>query len=211
MKITKYIWLIFVVFLYVLNYEWLKINIWTFTGIVLGLLLVLVIAINIIVKIKNRKGKTEKDDDFIFPSKVANTMKNISIVTQYESSILSLFCLIVGMLLFIIYVCFIAPYHWIMKAFITFNSVFGILLMASMLVTNYQQFISHKESTRMLGDLANQFGTEILTPDKIKSGTILTPLEEGIKDENNPFLHTKKDDEENYALKFKSDTNERRI
>lgn len=187
MKITKYLWLIFVVGLYVLNYYWLKIDIWPYTGIVLGILLILIVAINIIVKIKNRKGKT--DDDFIFPSKVANTMKAIDIATQYEASILSLFCLIVGMLLFIIYIIFITPYNWIMKAFISFNTFFGILLMGSMLVTNYQQFMAHKESTKMLGEFSNQFGTEILSPDKMKSfqapcGTMLTPLE------NDDFLKT---------------------
>jgi Ca2+/Na+ antiporter len=176
MKITKYLWLIFVIVLYALNYFWLKIGIWTYTGIVLGILLVLVVAINIFIKIKNRKGKT--DDDFIFSPKIANTMKAVSIETQYEASILSIFCLMVGMLLFVIYVIFIAPYNWIMKVFIAFNSICGIVLIGSMLVTNYQQLMAHKESIKMLGELANQFGTEILSPNKIKSGDILTPFED---------------------------------
>lgn len=176
MKITKYIWLIFVVALYIVNYTWLKINVWVFTGIALGLLLILVIAINIVIKIKDRK-KGKNPDDFIFPTKVANTMKVIDIATQYEASILSIFCLMVGILLFVIYVTFIAPYNLITKIFIDFNSICGIALMGSMLVTNYQQLTAHKESTRVLGELANQFGTEILSPDKMKSGTILTPLE----------------------------------
>lgn len=176
MKITKYIWLIFVVILYIVNYTWLKINIWEFTGIVLGILVILVVGINLIVKIKNRKGKT--DDDFIFPTRVANTMKVIDIATQYEASILSIFCLMIGILLFVIYVVFIAEYNWIMKLFISFNSICGLVLIGSMLVTNYQQLMAHKESTKMLGELANQFGTEILSPDKMKSGNILTPFEE---------------------------------
>jgi hypothetical protein len=177
MKITKYIWLIFVIGLYAINYFWLKISIWTYTGIVLGILLVLVVTINIFIKIKNRKGKTKTDDDFIFPTKVANTMKAIDISIQYESSILSLFCLMMGMLLFVIYVIFIAPYNLITKIFIVFNTICGLGLMGSMLVTNYQQFVAHKESTKMLNDFATQFGTEILSPDKIKSGALLLPLE----------------------------------
>jgi hypothetical protein len=202
MKITKYFWLIFVICLYVLNYLWLKINLWTFTGIVLGILLVLVVAINIIVKIRNRKGKT--DDEFIFPSKVANTMKAIDIATQYEASVLSLFCLIVGILLFVIYVIFIAPYNLITKVFVAFNSICGIALMASMLVTNYQQLMAYKESTRVLGEFSNQFGTEILSPDKMKSGSILTPLEE--------FERAEPEEDKDYN-KFISDSkiNERRI
>ena len=177
MKITKYIWLIFVVALYIINYVWLKIGIWTFTGIVLALLLVLVVAINVVIKIKNRKGNKE-DDAFIFPNKVANTLKVIDIATQYEASILSVFCLMIGMVLFGIYVVFIAPYNWIMKVFVIFNSICALGLMGSMLVTNYQQLVAHKESTKMLGELANQFGTEILSPDKMKAGTLLTPLED---------------------------------
>lgn len=197
MKITRYIWLLFVIALYALNYFWLKIGIWTYTGIVLGTLLVLVIAINIFVKIKNRKGKTD-DDNFIFPTKVANTMKVIDISTQYEASILSMFCLIIGMLLFLIYVIFIAPYNLILKIFIGFNSVCGILLMASMLVTNYQQLVAHKESTKMLGDLANQFGTEILSPDMMKAGTLLTPLEEESKKEKTPDVILPKQETKDY-------------
>jgi hypothetical protein len=203
MKITKYIWLIFVIGLYVLNYFWLKINLWAFTGIVLGILLVLVVAINIIVKIKNRKGKTKTDDDFIFPSKVANTMKAIDIVTQYEASILSLFCLIVEMLLFMIYIIFIVQYSWIMKGFIVFNIIFGIILMGSMLVTNYQQFMAYKESTRVLGELSNQFGTEILSPDKMKPGKVLTPLESKEDEESEP--------DKEYDEFSKSNTDERRL
>ena len=34
----------------------------------------------------------------------------------------------------------------------------------------------------MLGELANQFGTEVVSPDKMKSGNILTPFE-SYKDE----------------------------
>lgn len=175
MKITKYLWLGFVIGLYLSNAIWFEIGLWTFTGIVLGLLLVMIIVINIFIKIKNRKGKT--DDNFIFSEKTAEIMKAIDISTQYEASILSLFCLIMGMLLFIIYVVFIAPYTWVMKIFISFNTICGIVLMGSMLVTNYQQFVSHKESRAMLDSFSNQFGTEIVSPDKMTPGKILTPLQ----------------------------------
>lgn len=201
MKITKYIWLFFIVVLYVLNYTWLKISVWTFTGIVLALLLVLVVAINVVIKIKNRKGKTD-EDAFIFPTKVANTMKVIDIATQYEASILSIFSLIIGIILFGIYVVFFAPYNLITKIFVVFNSVCAVLLMGSMLVTNYQQLVSHKESTRMLGELANQFGTEVVSPDKMKSGSILTPFE-SYKDETK--------DEIKEPIKADFNNNERRF
>jgi hypothetical protein len=47
MKITSYLYFLFVVVLYVFNYFIFKINIFTFTGIVLGSLVVFVIAINV--------------------------------------------------------------------------------------------------------------------------------------------------------------------
>lgn len=176
MKITKYLWLIFVVALYALNYSLLKINLWAFTGIVLVTLIVLVIAINFIVKFRKKK-KGEHSDDFIFPSKVASTMRLVDIGIQYEASMISIFLLMIGLTLFMIYVIFFAPYNLLMKIFVCFNTVCGLGLMGSMLVTNYQQYMAHRESTRVLGELANQFGTEILSPDRMKSGSILTPLE----------------------------------
>lgn len=172
--ITRYLWLLFIIVLYVLNHFWLKIGIWTFTGIVLGLLVVLIVVINIIIRIKNRKGIS--DDNFIFSPKTAEVMKAIDISTQYEASILALFCLLVGMVLFLIYVLFIAPYTLFIRLFICFNTVCGIILMGSMLITNYQQFVAHNESKTMLETFSNQFGTEILSQDKIKPGNILTPL-----------------------------------
>ena len=175
MKLTRYLWLIFVIALYTLNYFWLKIGMWEFTGIVLLLLIILIVGINVFVKIKNRKKKDS--DDFIFPSAVANTMRTIDISIQYESSLLALFALMFGMLLFVIYVIFLAPYNIITKVFIVFNSICGMVLMGSMLITNYQQYMSHRESRQMLTDMANQFGTEILTPDKITPGKMLSPLE----------------------------------
>jgi len=176
MKISKYIWLLFIIGLYAVNYFWLKINLWNYTGIVLGILLTLVVAINIVIKIKNRKGKT--DDNFIFSEKTAEIIKAIDMSTQYEASILSLFCLMMGMILFTIYNIFIAPYTWFIKVFISLNTIFGAGLMGSMLVTNYQQFISYKESKKMLFDFSNKFGTEILGPEQLKPGKILIPLEQ---------------------------------
>lgn len=200
MKITRYIWLIFVIGLYLSNYYWFKMDVWSFTGIVLGTLLVLVVVINIIIKLKNRKGKT--DDNFIFPDKVADTMKIIDMETQYEASILSLFGLIVGMLLFTIYIIFFAPYHWLMKVFVSLNTIMGVVLMGSMLITNYQQFISHRQSKQMLEELSkfsnSNFPVEIMGPDKLNSGKTLTPLKTSDTEEawnrvNNVFQTDKKE------------------
>lgn len=176
MRITKYLYLIFIIALYAINYYYLNWDVFKFTGLVLLSLVVLVIVINFIVKYRNKK-KGITNDDFIFSENVARTMKVIDLGIQYESTMLALSCLMVGLLLFVIYILFFAQYSWIMKGFISFNTVCAFFLMGSMLVTTYQQYVSYKESTKVIGELANQFGTEILSPNKLKSGTILTPLE----------------------------------
>lgn len=148
MKITKYLYLIFIINMYLLNYLLLKINVFMFTGIVLATLIVLVIGINIYLKFKNKREGLHSED-FIFSPEVAKTLKKVDIGIQYESSMIATFFLIVGLLFFTIYTVFFTPYNIVMKIFITFNSLFAMLLMASMLVTSYQQFISYRESRNM--------------------------------------------------------------
>ena len=116
MKITKYLYLIFIIGLYIINYFFLKINVFPFTGIVLAILIVLIIGINVYVKLKN-KGKGLHSDDFIFSPEVAKSLKKVDLGIQYETSIISVFFLIIGLLIFIIYTIFFTPYAIIMKVF----------------------------------------------------------------------------------------------
>jgi len=162
MKITSYLYMFFVVVLYIANYFYLKINVFMFTGIVLASLIVFVIAVNVYVKLRD-KQKGLHSDDFIFSPEVAKTIKKIDLGIQYETSIISTFFLIVGLLLFVIYTLFFTPYPIIMKIFITFNSLFAMTLMGSLLITNYQQFISYRESTRMFGQYTDKMGSEIIS------------------------------------------------
>ena len=162
MKLTSYLYLIFIVALYVINYFFLKINVFPFTGIVLAVLIILIIAINVYVKFKNKK-KGLHSDDFIFSPDVAKNLKKIDMGIQYETSIIATFFLIVGLLLFVIYTIFFTPYSVIIKVFIAFNSLFAMVLMGSMLITNYQQFIAYRESTRMFSQFTDKVGTEVLS------------------------------------------------
>jgi len=158
MKFSSFIWLLFVIGLYCLNYYVLKISLIPFTGIVLGILIILIIIVNVIVKFRKRKQDEKQgitdNTDFIFPKEVAKKMKEINIATQYEASILSMSFLIIGALLFVIYTVFFTTYYWLMKVFICFNSVCAIILMTSTLITTYQQFVAHKESTNMMNLLS---------------------------------------------------------
>lgn len=145
-KIKILIGLLLIVFAYILNYYLLKIAIFQFTGIVLGLIIILSVIINFAVKIKKRKSPEVGDHSFILPQGVAKKMDKISVGIQYEASILSLTFLIVGMTLFSIYFVFFTGLDWIFKGFYIFNSICGLVLMISMLVTQWQQFNSYRES-----------------------------------------------------------------
>lgn len=136
--------------LYVINYFLLKIALFQFTGVVIALLIVGAVIINIVVKLKNRKSPEVNDNSFILPKGVANKMNKVDMGIQYEASILSLSFLIVGMILFSVYFIFFTGYDWAFKAFYLFNSICGIVLMISMLVSNYQQYVSYKESKNLL-------------------------------------------------------------
>jgi hypothetical protein len=160
MKISQYLYILLILALYILNYFYFNIKVFTFTGIVLLLLVFLVIIVNFYVKYRD-KNKGVVNNDFIFPEKVAKSMKTMDVGIQYEASIISIAFLMVGMILFDIYVIFFTGYETILKAFIVFNSCCGIVLMGSMLVTNYQQFISYKESMNIMNSFTDFSGGEI--------------------------------------------------
>lgn len=161
MKIARYLYLLFIIVMYVVNYFYLKINVFTFTGIVLASLIGIIIAVNIYVKLKNKKEGLH-GDDFIFSPEVASTLRKIDIGIQLESSIIATFFLIVGLLLFTIYTIFFTQYQLVMKIFLTFNSFFAMILMGSMLITNYQQLMSYKESTKMLKMFTETVGNKTM-------------------------------------------------
>lgn len=166
MKITSYLYLFFIVALYMLNYFVFNINVFTFTGIVLGTLVVFIIAVNIYIKLRDKK-KGLHSDDFIFSPEIAQSIKKVDMGIQYETSIISTFFLIIGLLLFVIYTIFFTPYPLVTKIFISFNSFFAMILMASLLITNYQQFISYRESTKMFSQYTDKIGSEILSVDSM--------------------------------------------
>jgi len=148
--------LIILVLLYVANYFWLKLTAFKFTGILLGVLLFGGVAANFLFKYIDRHKKqqllakgykpTKPEDSFIFPRKIAKKMKGVDIGIQYESTVLAIAFLIVGMIAFSIYFVFFTDFNWAIKGIYIFNSICGVVLMTSMLITNYQQYVYYKQS-----------------------------------------------------------------
>ena len=132
------------------NYKYLNIRWWYFTGIILAGLLLFSVFANLVIRYFKKKKAT--DDSFIFPEELANKMKNISIGVQYEAAILSIAFIMTGMTLFSIYFVFYLDFTWGYKVFYVFNYACGFVLMGSMLLTNYQQYVYWKQSmTQIIG------------------------------------------------------------
>ena len=178
MKIKGIIFLLLIIGAYIFNYYKLNINWLPFTGIVLGLLILLLFLLNFYYKFKNR-NKTEKEKySYAFPDSIAKAMKNVDQRTQYESGLLSMFFLLIGMIAFSIYFVTFTEFSWWYKAFYLFNSFWGAVFMISMLVTNYQAYVAYMAITE---ELAKSLPQNINTSNLLKDSKM---KEEQFKDSN---------------------------
>ncbi len=80
---------------------------------------------------------------YVFPNAMAKMMKNVSMQTQLESSMMSMSLIMIGMFLMAIYMTFYVAVSWVYKGLIFFNLGCAFLFISSFLVTTYQQYISY--------------------------------------------------------------------
>lgn len=90
-------------------------------------------------------GNEVKMTDYIFPNKIAKFMAGISQRTQYEASMMAMVFILFGLIFFGVYSVFFSDLSTAMKIGIAVNSVAGLVLLGSFLVTTYQQFKNYKE------------------------------------------------------------------
>jgi len=82
---------------------------------------------------------------FVFPNIMAKMMKKVDMRTQMESSMMSMFLIMVGMCLTTIYLIFWGDVQGVYKGLILFNLVCAFIFLSSFLVTTYQQYVSYME------------------------------------------------------------------
>lgn len=129
---------------YVGNYYLLGLSPFMFSGLLLALGVVLGIITVIISKvIKKKKGI--KNTSFLFPDKVAEGMNKVDIGIQYETTVVGVMGIMLGTTLFTIYFIFFTDFSWWLRGFYLFNWVCSLLLMGSMLVTNWQQLDNYRQ------------------------------------------------------------------
>ena len=117
-------------------------------------------------------SKQEKEThNYCIPSPLATLMSKVDDRTQMEASLLSMFFLLIGLLVFGVYFVGFTNFSWIAKTMTGFNTLCGFIFLFSYLVTTFQQYQALMETQAIVG----QFGTEEPFP---KTNTSELPLEE---------------------------------
>lgn len=110
---------------------------------------------------KQRKDK--EPYSYCIPSPMAKFMKKVDDRTQMEASLLSMFMLLIGLMVFTIYTALFSDWGIWMKTMTIFNGLCGFIFLFSYLVTTFQQYQSLRETQEIVGN----FGTEEPFPAQI--------------------------------------------
>lgn len=78
--------------------------------------------------------------NYIFPSAIANAMKNISVRTQMEASLMAMVFIMAGTIIFSVYLVFWTEMTMFSRIMIGVNALAGFVFLASYLVTTFQQY-----------------------------------------------------------------------
>lgn len=88
---------------------------------------------------------------YIFPNPLAKLMKEVDTKTQFESSMLSMALLLLGMLLMSVYTMIYVDQGMVFKVLLVINILAGFLFMSSFMVTTYQQYCSYMDAMEIQG------------------------------------------------------------
>ena len=92
--------------------------------------------------------------EYLFPSSMAKFMEKVDQRVQYESTMMSVCTILVGMIILAVYMVFFNDVvSTFMKVMITINTVAGFFFLGSSLVTTYQQYVTYIESMELFSNL----------------------------------------------------------
>jgi len=117
--------------------------------------------------------------NYCFPNPMGKFMKKIDDRTQMEASLMSMFLLLIGLILFTTYIALFSDWGIWMKSMTIFNGLCGFVFLFSYLVTTFQQYQALRETQEIVGN----FGTEDPFPEVEPGKIILQPLSNLKKDE----------------------------
>lgn len=140
--------LVVVIAAYWFNNSYLFINNWVYTGILLLVWIAVGIVAMLIGKVIQKKTGKGEPYAYVFPDTIAKGMKNMDMRTQYEAGLLSSFMIMIGIAAFAIYFVTFYDVSLAMKILTAVNAFFGVMFMASNLVTIYQQYVTYMEAEK---------------------------------------------------------------
>jgi len=80
---------------------------------------------------------------YVFPSKVAKFMKNLSQRTTYEASMMAMVFIMFGLLFMAIYIPFFTASSLLLKIGTAVNCLAGFVFLGSNLANTYQQYVNY--------------------------------------------------------------------
>jgi len=89
--------------------------------------------------------KQKEKYKFCFPDPMAKMMKKVDMRTQMESSLFSMFLVLISMSLMAVYLILFAEGTLVYKIIVVANLLCGFLFIFSFLITTYHQYISYME------------------------------------------------------------------
>lgn len=90
--------------------------------------------------------------NYVFPNALASALKNISMRTQYEASMLSIVFILGGILFGTFYGVFFVEASIVVKVMGIVNALAGFVFLTSMLATTYQQYYSYLGISGLLNE-----------------------------------------------------------
>jgi len=154
---------------YYWNSQDMQMHWFNFTGVILLVWIVWGLFSMFVTKVyRNKRGLPPREKhSYALPNTMAKMMKNVDMRTQYESSILSTFLIMIGIAAMATYFIFFMEVGLTMKILTGMNSLFGLFFMYSNLVTVYQQYVIYMQ-------------TQEMTEEGMKTGEMLSIEEVGI-------------------------------
>ena len=91
---------------------------------------------------KKNKGKikNESSSSYIFPKFMADAMSKVDLRLQYESGMMSMSLMAIGLVISVIYMCIYVDLKLWYKIFLGINGLAGLVFIAGYIITTYQQY-----------------------------------------------------------------------
>lgn len=91
-------------------------------------------------KNKKQSNNTKDKDNYIFPKFMADAMSKVDLRLQYESGMMSMSLMAVGLVVSIVYMCIYMDLKLWYKIFLGINGLAGLVFIAGYVITTYQQY-----------------------------------------------------------------------